>query len=262
MEEEMKQNPTTAKVQDLRGQKVIDPRGEKVGTVMDVYIDDDTGQPEWLTVTTGMFGTKTSFVPIEGCGIDGNGDVMVHHDKATIKDAPRIDANGRLDEQEERQLYEYYGRSYETLRSADVDRTTSANTNSARDVDRDRSTSMMRSEEEVSVDKRTQEAGRVKLRKWVETEDVHITVPVQRQMARVVREPADGADADVDSFVEGEEEIVLSEEVVDVDKRVVGKERVGLETETVTEQVPVDETVRKERIEVEGAVDTDMKSRR
>jgi uncharacterized protein (TIGR02271 family) len=78
-------------------------------------------------------------------------------------------------------------------------------------------------------------------------------VPVERQVARVVREPvAEGDTAGVGEFVEGEEEIVLSEEVVDVAKRVVAKERVGLETETVTDNVPVNETVRKERVGVEG----------
>jgi uncharacterized protein (TIGR02271 family) len=112
---------------------------------------------------------------------------------------------------------------------------------------------MVRSEEELVIDKHRQEAGRVKLRKWIETEHVHVTVPVERQMARVVREPVrDGDRSNVGEFVEGEEEIVLSEEVVDVDKRAVARERVGLETSTITEQVPVDESVRKERIEVAG----------
>lgn len=97
----------------------------------------------------------------------------------------------------------------------------------------------------------------MKLRKWVETENVQVTVSVERQMARIVREPVRDGDASaVGEFVEGEEEIVLSEEVVDVTKHVVAKERIGLETETVTEQVAVNETVRRERVEVDGDVDT------
>ena len=93
----------------------------------------------------------------------------------------------------------------------------------------------------------------MRLRKWVETEHVQLTVPVQRQMARVVREPVRGGDiADADEFTDDEEEIVLSEEVVDVDKHAVAKERIGLETEVVTDQVPVDETVRKERVDIDG----------
>lgn len=112
---------------------------------------------------------------------------------------------------------------------------------------------MVRSEAELSVSKHSRETGRVKLRKWVETENVQVTVPVERQMARVVREPVrDGDTSGVGDFVDGEEEVVLSEEVVGVSKRVVAKERIGLATETVTEEVPVNETVRKERVAVEG----------
>jgi len=92
---------------------------------------------------------------------------------------------------------------------------------------------------------------------------VQLTVPVQRQVARIVREDVrDGDVRGADAFTEDEEEIVLSEEVVDVEKRVVAKERVGLETETVTEQVPVNETVRKERVEVEGDDVLDDRNRR
>jgi hypothetical protein len=40
-----------------------------------------------------------------------------------------------------------------------------------------------------------------------------------------------------------------------VDKRAVPKERVRLDTETVTEERQVSEEVRKERIDVEGDVD-------
>ena len=222
----------------------IDPSGSKVGTVTDVYVDDQTKQPDWLAISTGLFGTKISFVPLDGARVDGD-DVIVAYDKETIKDAPRTEADGALSVEEEQSLYAHYGRSYAGPSGGDAQR-----------IERDttgRDASMVRSEEEVSIDKRTQEAGRVKLRKWVETDTVQVTVPVERQVARVVREPvAEGDTAGVGEFVEGEEEIVLSEEVVDVNKRVVAKERVGLETETVTDQVPVSETVRKERVAVEG----------
>jgi len=223
---------------------VIDPSGSKVGTVTDVYVDDQTKQPDWLAISTGLFGTKISFVPLDGARVDGD-DVIVAYDKDTIKDAPRTEADGALSVEEEQSLYAHYGRSYAAPSGGDAQR-----------IGRDttgRDASMVRSEEEVSIDKRTQEAGRVKLRKWVETDNVQVTVPVERQVARVVREPvAEGDTASVGEFVEGEEEIVLSEEVVDVNKRVVAKERVGLETDTVTDNVPVNETVRKERVGVEG----------
>ena len=111
---------------------------------------------------------------------------------------------------------------------------------------------MTRSEEQLDVHTRSTEAGRVRLRKWVETEDVHFTVPVQRETARLVTEPITDANRaaamDGPEIRENEYEVVLSEEVVDVDKRAVPKERVRLEKDVETEEVVVDEAVRKERI--------------
>ena len=242
---------------DFVDRTVVDVDGDKVGTVLDVYLDQDTDQPEWLAVSTGLFGTKVSFVPITGAGFDKDGNVTIAYRKSLVKDAPRAEADGELSESEERDLYAQYGRDYQPSPSTTaIDPGFAAPVMDAeprRDVTPTDAASMVRSEEELSIDKHLQEAGRVKLRKWVETDQVQVTVPVQRQMARVVREPVrDGDVSGVGEFVEGEEEIVLSEEVVDVNKRVVAKERIGLETETVTEQVDVDETVRKERVEIDG----------
>ena len=250
---------TNARVGAWLNRTVIDPSGAKVGTVTDVYVDDQTQQPDWLAISTGLFGTKVSFVPLDGARLD-NDDVIVAYDKDTIKGAPRTEADGALSVEEEQKLYAHYGRGY----SPNTSGKTFAQPPAERDLPTPpagkitsdttgRDASMVRSEEEVSIDKRTQEAGRVKLRKWVETDNVQVTVPVERQVARVVREPVREDDTTgVGEFVDGEEEIVLSEEVVDVNKRVVAKERVGLETETVTDEVPVNETVRKERVAIEG----------
>jgi uncharacterized protein (TIGR02271 family) len=232
------------------GRKVVDPGGDKVGTISGVYADDETGEPEWLAVSTGLFGTKVSFVPIEGARGSGD-DVVVGFDKATVKDAPNAEADGHLSVEEERALYAHYGRGYD--RTGGETRGDSAGRGVISSDTSRRDASVVRSEEELSVGKHTEEAGRVRLRKWVETENVNVTVPVEREVARVVREPvADGSTAGAGEFVDGEQEVVLTEEVVDVSKRVVGKERIGVETDTVTEQVPVSETVRKERVGVDG----------
>lgn len=90
---------------------MVDSTGAKVGTVSDVYVDDETDQPDWLAVKTGMFGTKVSFVPIEGASFDGD-RVVLAFDKEVIKDAPRIDADGELSVEDEQELYAYYERGY------------------------------------------------------------------------------------------------------------------------------------------------------
>ena len=207
-----------------------------------------------------LFGTRVSFVPLAGAEVNGD-EVVVPYDKDVVKDAPNADADDHLDPQEEQRLYEHYNQDW------------SAGAEGWSDRRRRRRPRRRRSGHQRPGDRRcddplrrgtrrrtaTREAGRVRLRKWVETEDVNITVPVRREKAKLVTEPI--TDANVDSALSGgdltsdEHEVVLSEEVVDVDKRVVPKERVRLETEVETDEVVVDEEVRKERIEMDDGAD-------
>ena len=89
------------------GQDVYDQSGEKIGSAAEVYLDDETGQPEWVTVRTGLFGTKESFVPIRDADLTNDG-VRVAVSKEQVKDAPKIDTDGHLSPQEEQELYRYY----------------------------------------------------------------------------------------------------------------------------------------------------------
>jgi uncharacterized protein (TIGR02271 family) len=115
---------------------------------------------------------------------------------------------------------------------------------------------MTRSEEELRVGTTQREAGRARLRKYVTTEQQTVTVPVQREEVRVEREPI--TDANLEDATSGpaiseeEHEVTLHQEQVVVDKRAVPKERVRIDTETVTEERQVTEDVRKEQIEVDG----------
>ena len=90
------------------GRDVYDESGNKIGSASEVYLDDQTGQPEWVTVKTGLFGTKESFVPIRDADLTDDG-VRVHVSKDKVKDAPKIDTDGHLSPQEEEELYRYYG---------------------------------------------------------------------------------------------------------------------------------------------------------
>lgn len=95
-------------VDQLVGRTAYDQDGAKVGSVEQVYRDDATGRPEWVTVKTGLFGTKETFVPLEGASSDAQG-LHLAHDKNTIKDAPNLDAEQHLDAGGERELYAHYG---------------------------------------------------------------------------------------------------------------------------------------------------------
>jgi sporulation protein YlmC with PRC-barrel domain len=82
-------------VDDWRGRTVVDGDGEKIGKLDEIYLDRDTNRPEWALVNTGLFGTKSSFVPLEGAARSGE-DVRVAYPKEQVKDAPSIDADGEL----------------------------------------------------------------------------------------------------------------------------------------------------------------------
>src|SRR4051812_32621670 len=97
-----------ASVPSLMGSTVRDNAGEKIGKVGQVYLDDTTGQPEWVTVRTGLFGTKESFVPLAAARVEGD-ELVVDIAKDRVSDAPKIDEDGHLSEEQETELYEYYG---------------------------------------------------------------------------------------------------------------------------------------------------------
>src|SRR3712207_2960993 len=92
------------------GADVYDADGNKIGTASEVFLDDQSGNPEWVTVKTGLFGTKESFVPIRDADLTGDG-LRVPVSKDAVKDAPKIDTEGHLSPQEEEELYRYYGMS-------------------------------------------------------------------------------------------------------------------------------------------------------
>ena len=101
---------TTDQARTLAGSggNVVSTDGGKIGGIGQIYLDDATGNPTWVTAKTGLFGTKESFVPLEGARVQGD-DVVVGYDKDKVKDAPRVDPDGSLSPEEEDSLYSYYG---------------------------------------------------------------------------------------------------------------------------------------------------------
>jgi uncharacterized protein (TIGR02271 family) len=244
--------PDLDTVRTWEGRTLLDRDGSRIGRIDAIYLDDQTGQPEWALVTTGLFGTKASFVPLAQA-TQTDDDVRVPYDKQLVKDAPRVDPDGQLSEAEERQLWRHYGLDY--------DRTTRRRATGRGAVGRDTSgpttdDAMTRSEEELRVGTAQRERGRVRLRKYVITEQVQQTVPVQRERVRVEREPVTDANRDAATagpeISEAEHEVILREEEPVVEKRTVPKERVRLDKDTVTGEERVAEEVRKEQIEVQG----------
>ena len=256
--------PSMDEVRGWQGRTMIDRDGDKIGTITDIYLDAETDRPEWALVNTGLFGTRSTFVPLAQASEDGD-QVRVPYEKAQVKDAPNVEADGQLSEDEEAALYRHYGLDYDTVAvdsglpaqetgtgyaAGDADTT---GTTTAGEQGRATDDAMTRSEEELQVGTRQRERGPVRLRKYVVTEPVTQTVPVQREEARLEREPI--TDANIDAAMSGpdltesEHEVTLREEEPVVEKRVVPKERVRLDKDVTTEEHEVSEEVRKERIE-------------
>jgi hypothetical protein len=102
---------TLADAAALRGLTVVDPEAERIGRLEDIYLDRMTGFAEWATVKTGLFGRRVSFVPIADAHTNPAADVVVHVDADQVKHAPHIEPGDVLTPDQERVLYEYYGRS-------------------------------------------------------------------------------------------------------------------------------------------------------
>ena len=131
---------------------------------------------------------------------------------------------------------------------------------------------MTRSEEQLAIRTEKRETGRARLRKYIVTEEVTITVPVRKERAVLETEPIPEADAeeatsnappDAEELSERSEdqpEVVLHEEVPVVQMTTTPVERVRLSVEQVTDEQTVTEELRKERVEVEGDIDNNAKS--
>ena len=184
---------TTEDLQNMEGRTAVDSDGAKLGKIAQIYVDDQSGQPLWVTIQTGMFGTKESFAPLYGSQADGD-SLRLAVTKDLVKDAPGIEADGRIEGDENEALYTYYeghlgsgtsnapvqdqGREYAGDSREDL---------SGRDGIQGHDTSgpttddaMTRSEERLHVGTEQAEAGRARLRKYVVTENVTQTVPVER----------------------------------------------------------------------------------
>lgn len=228
----------------LNGATVLDNDGDKIGSVGQIYVDPTTGNAAWLTVRTGLFGTGESFVPATGATWD-NENVHVEYAKDFVKDAPRVDADGEIDQSETDALYTYYGFASVTDSAGhDTDRSGSASDDA-----------MTRSEEHLRVGTERVETGRARLRKYVVTEQEAVTVPVTHEEVRVVTEPITDANAgdalNGPEITEQDHEVVLTGDRVVADTVAEPVERVRLDTDTVTEEQEVTGSVRKERIELD-----------
>ena len=267
----------TEHIDRIEGSTAYDAAGEKVGRVGQLYLDDQSGAPTWITVATGLFGTAETFVPLEGASFDGQ-DLRLAYSKDTVKEAPRFDTDEHLDQAEEAELHRYYGvggvGGEQLPGPTDTAHTDTAHTDTTHTGTTDTSTtglagthvgaahsdatddeaSVILSEEQLRVSTEERVGGRARLRRYVVTENETITVPVRREKLVIERvadetltEPITGPDGQSEVI----EEFTLREERVVVGKETVAVEQVSVGKQEVVEEQEVTEQVRRERADVD-----------
>jgi uncharacterized protein (TIGR02271 family) len=250
----------------MRGRPVYTSDGEKLGDFEEIYRDEATGEPEWIRVKSatlgGILGTKHFLVPLAGAEFQDGGDpaIRVPYSKDRVQDAPDVEGEW-ISEEEERRLYNYYGlqvserRSESQLPDGEMREQHQHPAGEMQEEHQHPATphgdaTISRHEEELQVGKRDVEYGRVRLRKWVETEPVSEEVELRRETAFVERQPvnrpASGA-----SIGEEEVEMSLHREEPVVSKETVEREQVTVHPEEETEEETVHGEVRREHVEVE-----------
>ena len=254
----------TMTIDDLvaaRGTAVYSSDGDKIGSVEEIFVDEETGQPEWVTTGTGLLGTKKAVVPVQAADLREDG-LYVPYSKDQVQGAPDVDLGGEeIAQADEQALYSHYGLGY-SERSSDTGlpegtagmAAGTAGVSEGTTATPEREGEVTRTEEELQVGKRETEAGRARLRKWVETEPVEADVELRREAARVTRQPIEQPVSGAE-LGEQEVEVPLRAEEPVVEKETVAKERIGLKKDVETERETVGDEVRKERVEVEADVE-------
>ena len=265
-------------IQAVLESTAFDKNGDKVGKVGQLFVDSNSGEPTFVAVNTGLFGRNSSLVPLAGAKLN-NEELHVAHTKDEISDAPNIsDTDEGLEPEEEERLYKHYGlttqdsaqtqtsdrgnaaqagtaagttgRREETAKTSAETKKTSADTGKKPVTSDDGS--VIRSEEQLNVNKEKVASGRARLRKYVVEDTETVEVPVSREEVKVEREKLSPEEAKkLGNTRIGEEnaDVVLHEEQVNVDKETVPVEKVNLNKETVTDKEKVSEDLKKERVE-------------
>src|SRR5215207_3752610 len=106
--------PSIETARGWRGRVMIDRDRNKIGEVVDIYLDNETDRPEWAVVRTGLFGLRSTFVPLAEAREVGD-ELQVPHQRLQVKQAPNIEPDGQLSAAEEAELYRHYGLDYDSV---------------------------------------------------------------------------------------------------------------------------------------------------
>lgn len=98
----------TSELDTFNHHPVIDPKGKKVGTVVDLVSDRRTLEPQWLVVDPGVF-RAAHYVPVEGAYHSSEGDVVIPFERQIVMQAPRASRDHIVTAEIEREIIDHYG---------------------------------------------------------------------------------------------------------------------------------------------------------
>jgi hypothetical protein len=93
---------------EWEGRTLLDRAGEKIGTIEEILLVEETGRPEWALVKLGRLKSHTTLVPLQSAHPVGD-EIKVRYGKDVVGDAPAVDAGSEPSEQEVNAVYGHYG---------------------------------------------------------------------------------------------------------------------------------------------------------
>ncbi|MEO5305970.1 MULTISPECIES: PRC and DUF2382 domain-containing protein [unclassified Corynebacterium] len=274
-------------IKDLFNATAYDKAGEKLGSVKEVFVDEQSGQPTFVEVNHGLFGMSSSLVPLRGHDFTGD-ELKLAFSKDRIENAPDFDSDKPLTPEAQADIFKHYdlenAQDVTTYRDERDERAgvagagvagagvagAGAGAHAKDETERaavsDNSVTnnegeVIRSEERLDVNKERVATGEARLRKYVVTDTETVEVPVEREEVRVERTPISEADAANYTGTIGdngaeEASVTLHEERVNVEKKTVPVEKVNLSKETIKDTETHTEDLRKEQIDTDGITET------
>jgi membrane protein len=124
---------------DWTGDTMLDRSGERLGKIEEIFLVEETGQPEWALVKTGRIRTRATLVPLAGARHTQDG-VRAAYAKDVVEEAPALEGDGEPSDEQVAALYRHYGLTYDDAPSAAADQASATDSPERATQPRERST--------------------------------------------------------------------------------------------------------------------------
>ncbi|MEU7629191.1 DUF2382 domain-containing protein [Nocardia sp. NPDC049220] len=244
----------TEMLDTLIGSAVYDPGGDKIGKVKRVYIDNDSGSPTWVAVSTGLF-SEDSLVPLAGARHRRDvGALQVQVAKEAVKSAPHLERDGLISPEAEQQLFDHYKIDPDQPGwYADEQQPHQA-------AEQHQDAEMIRAQARLEFGAEQETIGSARMRDRMVAEDETVPVPIAPEQVRNERAPISDR-AGIAPSGEHEAERAPHGDRMTINRESVPVERVRFAVDEVADNRTLPDTVRTEHIGIDGVEDPDRPTR-